>query len=847
MQNSEQYELCLKILACETANEIRDLIDHSAFFKGGSWLPYGGRSNNSGVITGQMKEPENSLIEKITNSIDAILMRKCLEEGVDPKDQARSPENMEEAINRYFGGREKIRTQRSDIAKQLIRLTATGRKDKPTITVIDNGEGQTPDLIPKTILSLQESIKKKIRFVYGTYNQGGSSALSFCHDSAHPISYVQLVLSRRAQSLAKNEDGQDTDGYGFTIVRARFDNEAGDFTYEYFVDQENKIPRFAQNKPILVDGFDFIEGCLIRLYDYQLNNAGNIVFRGLNESIEKKLSYSPLPMFLQELRNYGGDREYTIFGFREKMERLSQKVLHPGFPADHPVDLGEVGKKAIRVFILQHKSKHEQNIDSYLNQREKVFFIRNGMTLHSENASWLREHCDLTDLAPYMFLFVDISEINPALATMLHSGREEFRNSDATRFTLERLRIYLESFKELDKEYGNLTAADTQIEDKDLRKQLAKEAAKDPELRKLFNMGEDFPTDKAKGETKTPYEGEYLPNKFELIGPDEKLVEKKTYAKIAFRTEAVDDLFMRSMDTGQYDWSDESGNFLVSFSGMNRGILTFRVDPKSNINIGESALIEFVLKIPSKNLTFSKKVKFEIIDTPEYSGEYFPSYFKPVKKNLKIPVGAERKLILSTDVVDDYFTRKVDCGSIKIDIPEILVQESYKLSDGFLIIKFKHNSNKIEKLDDIKLSITDDSGHKFETVTPVEIVPPDYDPNLKLPVLQIMSRENWQNLVPALEIQNIARIPNWSNFDKIYVNTDSIVFEELKQMNISSRDKARDLLIKQIFLNSIWLYLELKDIKAQNGDSSDIKSDAFDRAIRGTRKLILNNIKKLMR
>ncbi len=847
MNNNDQQDLCSKILACETAEEIRALIDQTEYFKNGNWLPYGGRSNNSGVITGQMKEPENSLIEKITNSIDAILMRKCMEDGIDPRDQENSPQNMEQAIKRYFGGREHIRTQRSDLAKQLIRLSATGRKDKPTITIIDNGEGQTPDNIARTILSLQESIKKKIRFVYGTYNQGGSSALSFCHDSAHPISYVQLVLSRRAQSLTKKEGGEDSDSYGFTIVRARFDQEAGDFTYEYFVDQGNKIPRFSHNNPVSINGFDFSEGCLIRLYDYQLASPGNIVFRGLNESIEKKLSYSPLPMFLQELRNYSGDREYTIFGFREKMERLTQKVLHPGFPADHPVDLGDVGKKAIRVFVLQHKSKHDQNIDSYLNQKEKVFFIRNGMTLHSENAAWLREHCDLTDLAPYMFLFVDISEISPVLATMLHSGREQFRSTDATRFTLERLRLYLESFKELDREYGNLTAADTQVEDKDLKKQLAREAAKDPELRKLFNLGEDFPTDNTKGEIKTPYEGEYLPTKFELIGPEERMIEKKTYAKVSFRTEAADDLFMRSVDTGQYDWADEGGKFLVSFSGMNRGVLTFRVDPKSGSNIGESASIEFFLKVNSKNLTFSKKVKLEIIDTPEYSGEFFPSYFNPVKKNLKIPVGTERKLVLSTDVVDDYFSRKEDPGTIIIESPEVLTQEGLKLADGLLTIKLRHSSNKIEKLSDIKIAISDNSDHKFEITIPVEIVPPDYDPNLKLPALVAMSREKWGNLVPNLELHNIARIPNWTNFDKIYINTDSLIFEELKEVNIANRDKARDLLIKQLYLNSIWLYLELKDLKAQNGDSSDIKSDAFDRSIRGTRKLILNNIKKLMR
>jgi len=838
--------LILKILECDTADKLRQLIETDTYFGEIKWLPYGGFANNTGVINGQMKEPENSLIEKVTNSIDAILMRKCQETGIEPRDRLRSPKDMEEAIKRYFGGRDEIRKKRSEFAKEMIRLTAQGLKEKPTITVIDKGEGQTPNEIPKTILSLQQEIKKKIKFVYGTYNQGGSSSLGFCQDSSHLINYVQLVLCRRAQTIKSNKE-PDFDNFGFTIVRSRYDEESGNFTYEYFVEKDGKIPNFPYNEPIRVSGYDFSEGCVIRLYDYQLSSPGNIVFRGLNESIEKKLSYSPLPMFLQELREYRGDTEYTIFGFREKMERLETKVMHPGFPAYCPVDLGEIGKKAIRVFILQHKSKHKENIDSYLSQKEKVFFIRNGMTLHSENTSWLREYCGLTDLAPYMFIFVDISEISPALATMLHSGREQFRNTPTTRLTLDRLKIFLESFQELDKEYGSLTAADTEVEDKDLKKQLAKEAAKDPELKRLFDLGEDFPTQESDGgKQKKPYMGEYLPTKFELIGPDDRYIEKKTYSKVSFKTEAVDDLFQRTEDKGEYDWN-ESDKFFISFSGIHSGIITFRVDVKPHIEIGASSEIIFYLKVPSKGLIFSKTIKFKLIDTPEYVGEYFPSYFKLVKKVLKIPVGAERKLVLSTDVVDDYFKRNKDKGEVQLSSEKNLEFTYKRLSDGLFNIGIKHLGNKIEEIEDIKILILDSAGHKFDISVPVEIVPPDYDPNLKLPTPNPINRDKWENFTPPFEIQNIARIPNWSKFDRIDINIDSIIFEEMKQMSLNNRDRAREFIIKEVYITSIWLYLELKNLKSNNEDAFDVKAEAFDMAIRGMRKLLLTNIKKLIR
>lgn len=840
-----QKNLLLKILSCDTADKLRDLINTDPYFSQGDWQPYGGFPNNTGVINGQMKEAENSLIEKITNSIDAILMRKCQESGVGLNDQSKAPNDMEEAINLYFGGREEIRKHRSEFAKQLIRVTAEGKRDKPTITIVDSGEGQTPDAISKTILSLQQEIKKKIRFVYGTYNQGGSSALGFCHGSSNTVNFVQLVLCRRAQSLS--DKSTDSGSFGFTIVRSRYDEEGYNFTYEYFVDKDKKIPRFSFNEPIRINGYDFSEGCVIRLYDYQLTNPGNIVFRGLNEAIEKKLSYSPLPMFLNELREYRGDTEYTIFGFREKMERLDSKIMHPGFPNDYPVDLGEIGKKAIRIFVLQHKSKHKENIDSYLTQREKVFFIRNGMTLHSENAAWLREYCGLTDLAPYMFIFVDISEINPALATMLHSGREEFKNSPATRFTLERLKIFLESFKELDKEYGSLTAADTEIEDKDFKKQLAKEAIKDPELKKLFDLGEDFPIQENKGLTKTlPYQGEYLPTKFELIGDERKFVEKKTYSKISFKTDASDDLFIRGEDRGEYNWT-ESDKYFVSFAGIHRGVITFRIDAKQYIEIGAMSEITFTLKVPSKGIGFSKTVKFEIINTPEYIGEHFPSYFNLTKKILKIPVGTERRLVLSTDVVDDYFKREKDKGRIELSGDEVFEFTRTKVSNGLLEIGVKHIGDKIEEVKDIVIKISDEAGHRFDIAAPVEIVPPNYEPNLKIPDPLKVRREEWDNHTPPFEIQNIARIPQWSKFEKVYINVDSIIFEELKQIDITDREKAQKYLVNQIYFTSIWLYLELKNLKSSDGDAIDIKIEAFDMAMRGMKKLLLNNIKKLIR
>ena len=70
-------------------------------FRSENWYPLGGNENNFGVIENQQSTPIAALIEKITNSIDAVLMKKCLEAGNDPKSD-RAPKSMEEARAKFF-------------------------------------------------------------------------------------------------------------------------------------------------------------------------------------------------------------------------------------------------------------------------------------------------------------------------------------------------------------------------------------------------------------------------------------------------------------------------------------------------------------------------------------------------------------------------------------------------------------------------------------------------------------------------------------------------------------------------------------------------------------------------
>ncbi|MFV2016540.1 MAG: hypothetical protein ACC656_14005 [Candidatus Heimdallarchaeota archaeon] len=72
-----------------------------SIFKQNNWYPYRENKSYFGVIENQQASPIPALIEKITNSIDAILTRKCYEAGIDPKSKE-APRSMEEAIQLFF-------------------------------------------------------------------------------------------------------------------------------------------------------------------------------------------------------------------------------------------------------------------------------------------------------------------------------------------------------------------------------------------------------------------------------------------------------------------------------------------------------------------------------------------------------------------------------------------------------------------------------------------------------------------------------------------------------------------------------------------------------------------------
>lgn len=805
-------EILLKLLSITSSDEVASLIDSDDFFTSGNclWKPYGGRELNAQQIEGQMKSSSNALVEKLTNSIDALLMRRCYEvEGVAPESRnEKLPKTLSEAIEKYFGTDEEINRKRSEWAKQHLAVFAEGDKKKPTITIIDRGEGQFPDRIQDTIVGLNENIKEKINFVFGKYHQGGSAAIRFCGSTSKCF---QLVLSRRAESIAsKDSDNQ----WGFTLVRRNYKNRIA--YYEYCTDKDGKTFSLPYDNPIKIDGteIDFIDGCLIRLYDYYLENPSNITYgrNSLTLDIDQKLQKSPLPIFLHELRaGYRGDTEYTIAGLLRRLES-NKEIINDDIIL--PAGLGEIGTRNIRCIRLKHIND-VKGVESYKLQREKIFYIENGLALGYETDTFVKSVCQLPALAPYLHCYIDMSDIRVDLANIFHSGREDLARTEDYQILKDRLKKFFENeiFEKWNMEYEDKSLASANEDNKELDKLIEKAIVDDPELKELLGIGEEIKIPKGKEPEKVEYVGEDFPRIFEYIGVQPKEVNRSSYALVSFRTEAKDNLLTRKNDRFQIQWSP-SHIFDVMLRGMKKGIISLRIDCRESAKIGTEDKMTFKLVDGEAKNKFEQMIGLKVIDTPPYEGIEFPTYFTPHKNDLKISPRTNKKFTLSTNVANDYFSRDNNPGTIEFAERQDLQLKRYRLNNGILEISFYSPIEKIGPRHDIELSIADAANHRFDFSIPFEIVQLNESSSLNEPKKRYIKREDW----PAYSWNgNIWNENDISNVEcsrteglTVNLNIEAKPLEELKRkVSIDKRENAVNKYLADIYIYSLYLYFEL--------------------------------------
>lgn len=306
-------ELFEGLLRANSEAEVVQILKDADYWDDPSvWRFYGGQPENWATIGNQQSRAEQALIEKAMNSIDTKLIAAARIKDV-PVQGPDAPPSIFKARDLLFA--EELRN--IEKLSHSITVAATGKKSRPSITIADDGEGQTPTSMPETILSLHKGNKNSIPFVQGKFNMGGSGVLEFCGVDHN----VELVLSKRNPKLLPKEARDSDRHWSFTIIR-REDPSPASPRASRFTYLAPGLPDAKGNRALLSFAATTMAifptrnqpysreaewGTLFKLYEYGIRATTNMMLEGgLMGRVRILLPEPALPIHFHECRDYKG-------------------------------------------------------------------------------------------------------------------------------------------------------------------------------------------------------------------------------------------------------------------------------------------------------------------------------------------------------------------------------------------------------------------------------------------------------------------------------------------------------------------------------------------------------------
>ena len=259
------------------------------------WVPVGGQRGNAGRIK-QANQPVNPIAERAINGMEALIelarQRELLMDSA-----SKPPLSPRDAVARYFGlppldqlpklddseVSKAVRVRARELARQLrVRLLFDKVSREFTVAVEDDGIGQAPANVHRTLLSLGSTTKADKWYLIGVFGQGGSSA--------YAVSNYSWVISRRAPDLLMGED----DGAGWTIVKHVFPKGRRDDYFAYLAcSPDGSVPAISVADCTAIgvgQGTRFVH------IGYDFGRGGSAITRQLYTSLNHVL-YNPVLPF----------------------------------------------------------------------------------------------------------------------------------------------------------------------------------------------------------------------------------------------------------------------------------------------------------------------------------------------------------------------------------------------------------------------------------------------------------------------------------------------------------------------------------------------------------------------
>lgn len=683
------------------------------FNKVSNWRPLGGHENNFGVIENQQASPIAALIEKITNSIDAILMKQAYLNKVDPK-SSHSPKSMLDAVTAFFPNSKNwdLSVERKRQAEEL-QIIADGyykeRGKNTSLTIYDNGEGQHPEDFERTFLSLLRGNKNEIPFVQGKYNMGGTGAIVFCGKKRY-----QLIASKK-----HTNDGN----FGFTLVRKHPMSKIEEKTkkntwYEYLVIND-KIASFSINELRLdLHKRTFKTGSLIKLYSYQLPaGARSVISRDLNQSINEFLFQPALPILMVDKKErYPKDEnlQRDLFGLKKRLESSKNKYIEDSFSEKY--NDSKIGEMAIMGYVFNTKIGDKTVKDSreairreFFKNNMSVIFSMNGQVHGFYRSEFISRSLKMSLLKKHLLVHVDCTNMKMSFRNELFmASRDRLKKGDEANLLREKLSKILKKSKldKINKKRKQGISLDSKNSG-ELLKNLAKNLPKNSDLFSL--LGKTFELDDADSEKIKPrpkqknkgkkgdevFNPKRYPSALKLKTKGKKDENGITVIKlplggektIQFSTDVEDDYFDRTEDNGALTITllgqgfqsneTEGGNDVggktkpndlinIRRTSPDKGTIKIMLEPTETVNVGDKIPLKVTLDGASSGENFDQIFFVEVIEKqPEAKKK--PEEEKSDKLGLpdyKLVFEKEKEEELSWEVFENTIGQSMDYNTV---------------------------------------------------------------------------------------------------------------------------------------------------------------------------------------
>jgi hypothetical protein len=402
--------------ALQAAATVRHVEDALAAFENEhsgpvAWVPLGGRDNNRGAVE-VSADPGRSVVERLTNGIDAVLeaeheRHNGLPDCRSPKEAATAWLNVPDA-----GLSEMTAGQRRSLAQRVsVHLLEGEGKDSRTIEVRDRGLGLRPEEIPDTILSLNASNKLQKHYLAGIYGQGGSSTFA--------VSKHTLIASR------SGEHGS----VGFTVVRfldlPPEDFKTGHYVYMTFAGAVLRVELPME---------EFESGTQVKHFGFDLSSYGSPVGPNSLYGLLNRILFDPvLPVWLDSrLHNYRrvikGSRNALNGAVDEGDEERRGPPLSHHVPIFY-VSLGDFGRIGIEYWVLERPTRENKNpIAAFVHPSKPIVLTLQGQNHAELFRSLIKNDVQLPFLTQRLICHIDCNSLTPTAKRVLFvSSREDAR------------------------------------------------------------------------------------------------------------------------------------------------------------------------------------------------------------------------------------------------------------------------------------------------------------------------------------------------------------------------------------------------------------------------------------